>query len=89
MSFSFLLTKNIFDLYCESLMLLLLLLLLLLLSSPISIPKICIDWDFLLKTKLNGSPMCCVCVLLVSELFTKAESTRLLLSDLFLKRKLM
>lgn len=80
MSFSFLLTKNIFDLYCESLMLLLLLL-----SSPISIPKICIDWDFLLKTKLNGSPMCCVCVLLVSELFTKAESTRLLLSDLFKK----
>ena len=81
MSFSFLLTKNIFDLYCESLMLLLLL------SSPISIPKICIDWDFLLKTKLNGSPMCCVCVplLLVSELFTKAESTRLLLSDLFKK----
>ena len=78
----FLLTKNIFDLYCESLMLLLLLL-----SSPISIPKICIDWDFLLKTKLNGSPMCCVCValLLVSELFTKAESTRLLLSDLFKK----
>ena len=46
----FLLTKNIFDLYCESLMLL-----------SISISKICIDWDFLLKTKLNGSPMCCVC----------------------------
>ena len=27
----------------------------------ISISKICIDLDFLLKTKLNGSPMCCVC----------------------------